>query len=91
MRIQTDKKHFTKAERKFARLLQESHIPFKTKVKVAGMEVDFIIGKYAIELDGHEQSSSKNEMLFREGYVPIHFHNKEVNRLTKKTLQKLLR
>ena len=59
-------------------ILKELHIPFRTKVKVQGQEVDFLIGKYAIELDGHAQDSSKNRMLLHEGYIPIHLNNDEV-------------
>jgi len=69
----------TKAERRFAELLKNAHIPFKTKVKINNKEIDFLIGKYAIEISGHKQSIDKNEMLARAGYIPIHFHNSEIN------------
>ena len=73
------KRYFTKGERRFIRFLQENHIPFKSKVIIKNREVDFIIGKYAIEIDGHPQDGSKNEMLVREGYTPIHINNSELN------------
>lgn len=73
-----NKKHFTRSERRFARWLQENHIPFKTKVKINNREIDFIVGNYAIEIDCHEQDGTKNEMLVREGFIPIHFSNKEI-------------
>lgn len=78
-----DKKHFTKAERIVARLLQEHHIPFRSKVKIGGEEVDFLIGTLAIEINGHAQNGEKNARLAAQGYVPLHFTNKEVreNRL----------
>jgi len=79
MRVITDKKHFTKAERKFARWLNENHIPFKTKAKVANKEIDFLIGKYIVEIDGHEQDGNKNSMLVQEGFIPLHYTNQEIN------------
>ena len=77
------KKYFTKGERRFIRYLQEHHIPFKSKVIIKGREVDFIIGKYAIEIDGHPQDGDKNQMLVEEGYTPIHINNSELNELNK--------
>ncbi len=78
MRTVFKKKHFTKAERIFGRVLQESRIAFKTKVKIKGYEVDFLVGRYAIEIDGHEQKGEKNELLAKHGYTPIHLTNEEV-------------
>ena len=53
-------------------------MPFRSKVKLGGREVDFVIGKYAIEIDGHPQSVAKNDWLVAEGYVPVHFTNGEI-------------
>lgn len=74
----TTKKFFTKPERILSRLLNEHRIPFKTKVKVGKYEVDFLIGKLIIELDGHEQSGIRNEYLANQGYIPWHFVNQEI-------------
>ena len=79
MRINPDKKHFTKAERIFVRRLQEMRVPFKAKVKINNREVDFVVNRYAIEIDGHPQDGEKNEMLVSEGYIPIHIDNREVS------------
>jgi DNA polymerase II small subunit/DNA polymerase delta subunit B len=68
----------TKAERRFAEILKKNHIPFRAKVIVNNREIDFLIGKYAIDIDGHKQDSSKNESLFNTGLVPIHISNKEL-------------
>jgi len=68
----------TKYERRFMELLKKNHIPFRTKIRIGGREVDFIIGRYAIDIDGHEQDSNKNEMLVREGYIPLHYYNFEI-------------
>lgn len=74
------KKHSTKQERIFAEVLKDLHIEFKHRWVIKGREVDFLIGKYAIEIDGHEQDIEKNNLLIGLGYVPIHLHNLEVNR-----------
>jgi very-short-patch-repair endonuclease len=77
----------TKAERRFAEILKKNHIPFKTKIKINNREIDFLIGSYAIDIDGHGQVPGKNEMLARAGFIPIHISNKEVkdndNKLSK--------
>ena len=74
------KKHSTKAERRFYEVLKELHIPFKHRWLIGGKEVDFIIGRYAIEIDGHEQNGVKNHFLAERGYIPLHFQNNEVTR-----------
>ncbi len=72
------KKQSTKAERIFYEVLKEQHIPFKHRWLIGGMEVDFVIGQYAIEIDGHLQDGHKNERLRDLDYTPIHFNNKEI-------------
>jgi very-short-patch-repair endonuclease len=72
------KKHSTKFERVLYEILKELGEPFRHRWIVEGREVDFIVGKLAIEIDGHEQSPEKNNMLVQMGYVPVHFHNKEI-------------
>lgn len=56
-------------------LLKSLHIPYKTKVKIQGREIDFLVGRYAIEIDGHMQDVDKNKMLAEAGYAPIHFNS----------------
>ena len=68
----------TKAERRFHELLKQLHIPFKTKVKIMGREIDFIVKNYAIEIDGHTQDVSKNWMLRSLGYNVVHLNNNEI-------------
>jgi very-short-patch-repair endonuclease len=72
------KENSTKAERRFSELLKQKHIKFKTKVKIQGREIDFLIGKIAIDIDCHSQDSEKNQMLIAEGFTPIHLFNREV-------------
>lgn len=75
MRVQITKRSSTKAERIFAEILKRNHIPFKHRHRIAGKEIDFIIGKYAIEIDGHAQSPSRNKWLVEQGFTPLHFQN----------------
>ena len=58
--------------------LKKERIPFKTKVKINSREVDFLVGRYAFDIDCHGQAPGKNEMLVREGYIPIHYTNEEI-------------
>ena len=80
------RKTSTKAERRFYEKLKAARIPFQYKLKINGKEVDFIVGKYAIEINGHVQDTDKNEMLAREGYTPIHISNNEVTQFQIKLL-----
>lgn len=75
MRVLLNKRSSTKAERQFAEILKKNHIPFEHRVKMHGLEVDFIVGHYAIEIDGHSQKSDRNALLFSKGWVPVHYHN----------------
>ncbi len=72
----------TKSERVFAEILKSLRIPFRTKVRIANREVDFLIEtqkeKVVVEINGHEQSPERNNELIALGYVPIHFHNSEI-------------
>lgn len=48
---------------------------FRFREKIDGREVDFLIGKYAVEIDGHLQSSQRNSWLITKGFVPLHYQN----------------
>ena len=80
MRYKVLRTHSSKSERIFYEVLKELKIPFRHRWIVCGKEIDFIVGNYAIEINGHGQDSSKNELLVQAGYIPIHFHNKEVTK-----------
>jgi len=88
MRYNIYKKHSTRHERLFYEVLKEMKIPFKHRWIIHGKEIDFVIGEYAIEIDGHEQDTDKNEFLINHGYIPIHLHNSEI---TKKNIIKLIK
>jgi very-short-patch-repair endonuclease len=68
----------TKAERVFAETLKSMRIPFRAKVKIDGMEIDFIVKDRAIEINGHAQDEERNLKLVKLGFTPIHLHNSEV-------------
>jgi hypothetical protein len=76
LKLRTSKS--TKAERVFFEILKGNRIPFKAKVKILGKEIDFLVGKFAIEINGHEQCLDKNNELIKSGYVPVHFSNYEI-------------
>lgn len=91
MRYNIDTKHSTKPERIVYEVLKEMKVPFRHRWIISGREIDFVIGNYALEINGHEQDTDKNELLVKEGYIPIHVHNSEVNRENiKKLINKLL-
>lgn len=79
----------TKAERRFAERLKQLRIPFRTKVFIHHREIDFVIGRYAIDIDGHPQVKSKNTMLLLDGYIPIHIDNRSVSTIDISYLKKL--
>lgn len=85
-----DKKHSTKAERIFYEILKELKIPFKHRWVVDGLEVDFLIGKHVVEINGHDQDPKRNERFIKLGYVPIHIHNSEITNNRGKIKSKLL-
>jgi len=74
-----NKNNSTKYERRFLELLKKNHIPFISKVKVKGREIDFLCGKYAIDVDGHKQDGTKNHLLVVAGYIPVHYLNSEIS------------
>lgn len=76
MRVLLTTRSSTKAERLFAEILKKNHIPFLHRTKLEGKEIDFIVGNYAIEIDGHPQSSERNSWLLKLGYIPLHYQNK---------------
>lgn len=89
MRGYLKKKHTTKAERVFAECLKRARIPFQAKVVIQGMEIDVLVNKYAIEINGHPQKLEKNKMLLESGYIPINFTNKEVLNKREELIKKI--
>lgn len=87
------KRNSTKAERILYEILKKNHIPFKHRERIKGKEIDFIVDKYAIEIDGHKQSSNRNQWLFEEGLIPLHYSNNalynERNKVEEQIVNKL--
>jgi len=82
-RYNIHKKNSTKQERIVYETLKASKIPFKHRWIIQGYEIDFLIlDKICLEIDGHEQDEKKNSVLASAGYIPIHLHNSEINKLT---------
>ena len=88
-------KHSSKPERKLADMLIRNKIPFKFREVIAGKEVDFVIGRVIVEVDGRihrrkvAKDISKNEMLVGLGYIPLHFSAKEINQDIQKVFKEL--
>lgn len=78
MRVNIRKRSSTKAERIFSEILKKNHIPFKHREILNGREIDFLIGKYAVEIDGHHQESVRNDWIISLGYIPIHYTNHSI-------------
>jgi len=78
MRINLDKKHFTKPERIFGEILKKNHILFQTKIKIEGREVDFLIGRVAIEIGNHSQDVEKNSRILENGFHLLFITNAEL-------------
>jgi very-short-patch-repair endonuclease len=78
MRRNLLRKNTTKQERVVHEILKELKLPFRHRWLINGREIDFVIGRLCIEIDGHEQNSDKNLELIQLGYVPIHFSNREI-------------
>jgi len=92
MRYNVLTKNSTRAERIVYEILKELHISFRHRWKIDNLEIDFLVGRYAIEIDGHDQDEKKNLCIIELGYVPIHIRNKDIlnNReFIKNNLQKL--
>lgn len=76
MMVQLFKKSSTKQERIVAEILKRNRVKFYFKKRVGKYEIDFIIGRLAIEIDGkvHKQTNTaKDTFLFLKGFVPVHF------------------
>jgi len=78
MRVSLTKKHNTKAERIFGEILKKNHISFRAKVQIKGREVDFLIGKIAVEIGNHDQNKLKNKFILESGYSILFLTNREI-------------
>jgi len=71
-------KGLTKGERRIREILKRNRIKHVYKARVGKYEVDFLIGRMALEVDGniHKQANTKKDVyLFSQGYVPVHLNS----------------
>ena len=88
MRYQIYKKHSTYHERIVYEVLKELKISYKHRWMIGGREIDFVIGKLCLEINGHDQDVEKNNQLVKLGYIPIHLHNSEI---TKENIKSIIK
>ena len=76
MRSQLQRLHkATKAERRIGEMLKRNRIRFRTQQRIGKYEVDFVVGRLVIEVDGkvHQHTdTAKDTFLSSIGYVPVH-------------------
>ena len=73
--LKLKKTNSTKGERRIAEILKKHKIKFKTKWRIGKYEVDFLVGKMIIEIDGnvHKRTNTERDIYFTsQGYLPIH-------------------
>lgn len=75
MRYNVERRHSTQAERRVYEVLKELKIPFKHRWLAGGMELDFVIGKYVLDIDGHPQDANRNHRIMGLGLTPLHLSN----------------
>ncbi|MFA5158503.1 MAG: DUF559 domain-containing protein [Patescibacteria group bacterium] len=85
----------TKGERRIGEILKKNKIKFKARTNVGRYEVDFIIGRVILEVDGSVHSGTntqKDIYLVNKGFVPLHFSTSRKNTETiEKTLINLIK
>ena len=81
MRCTILKRNSTKAERRLAEQLKNSHIPFRHRVKILGYECDFLIGNLIVEVGNHKGNPEKNAKLLSAGYSLYTIHNSEAKNI----------
>ena len=80
------KKHSSKPERILADQFIRNAVPFEFRKIISNREVDFVLGRVIVEVDGLQHNTprarardrQKNEMLVQLGYIPLHVSTKEV-------------
>ncbi len=79
MRVNILKKNSTTFERRVYEVLKELKVPFKHRWLVGGLELDFVIGKYVLDIDGHKQNPERNHKIMDLGLTPLHLSNEATN------------
>ena len=63
-------------------ILKQERIKFRTKVKIKGHEVDFLIGKNIIEIRNANQRPERNKILLEAGFNLFYLNNQDVKKTT---------
>lgn len=89
------KKHSTKPERVIADMLIKKKVSFKFRELINGREIDFLIGRVIVEVDGihHQPSKDRKKDIFLSnlGYIPLHFSAKEIRINPQETFKKIMK
>lgn len=75
MEGQLTKRNSTKGERRISEILKRNKIKYVFKARIGKYEVDFLIGKMVLEVDGvvHRHANTKKDVyLVSRGYTPVH-------------------
>ena len=67
----------TKSEKRISEIFKKNKIRFKYRQRIGRYEVDFVIGRVALEIDGsvHREIDIKRDTyLASQGYVPLHLN-----------------
>lgn len=89
------RKNPTKAELEFKKRLIDKKIRFRFQQVIQPYIVDFLIGKFVIEIDGSSHNgkelydAKRTEYLNKKGYKVIRIYNSEVSTYCLKYFQKL--
>jgi len=76
--LHLQRNHSTKSERRISEILKKNHIKFYAKRRIGKYEVDFLIGKMILEVDGavhRDQPIDRDQYFLSSGYLPVHIDN----------------
>lgn len=87
--LKLSKHSSTKSERQVSEMLKRNRIKFRFRAKVDKYEVDFLIGRVALEIDGKVHKSishQRDTYLTKKGYVPLHLKVEDIDRSEKEII-----
>ena len=86
---QLRKNNSTKSERQIGEILKKNKIKFKAKWRIGKYQVDFLIGRVVIEVDGsvHKNTNREKDIyLFSKGFIPLHISVSSVKMIEKEII-----
>jgi len=92
--LKLNKSRSTKSERIIGEILKRNRVRFIFKARINKYEVDFLIGKLIVEIDGsvHQHTNTAKDIyLASKGYVPVHISAKNQIRAVEETLLDLIK